>query len=116
LRVCRAGFCALFFLALFGSVLINSRAASEPRVCDLPHFSADPKILYAAASEVAAPAGSDAALLTDEESYVFTDAGHAVHVQYTIYKVLSQKGAEEWGNVSAIWEAWHQEPLKFTLG
>jgi transglutaminase-like putative cysteine protease/tetratricopeptide (TPR) repeat protein len=109
LRICRTGFRALLFLGFFGSVLINSRAAGEPRVYDLPHFSADPKTLYVAASEVAAPAGADAALLTDEESYVFTDGGHAVHVQYTIYKVLSQKGAEEWGNVSAIWEAWHQE-------
>jgi transglutaminase-like putative cysteine protease/Flp pilus assembly protein TadD len=109
LRIYRTGFCALLFLALFGFVLISSRASSEPRVYDLPHFSADPKSLYSAVSEVGSPAGTDAVLLTDEESYVFNDGGHAVHVQYTIYKVLSQKGAEEWGNVSTIWEAWHQE-------
>ena len=108
LRIYRAGFCALLLPALLGFVLTNSRAASETRVYDLPHFSADPQTLYSAVSDVKSAAGTNAVLLTDEESYVFNDGGHAVHVQYTIYKVLSQKGAEEWGNVSSIWEEWHQ--------
>ena len=37
----------------------------------------------------------------EDESYTFDDADRLVHVGHHIYKVLTQKGAEEWDSLSA---------------
>lgn len=74
----------------------------------LPHFSADPKALYEAASAVTAPEGANVAVLDDDESYTFDDAGRMVYVGRFIYKVLNQKGAEGWDSLSVGWHPWHE--------
>src|SRR5437764_552242 len=75
--------------------------------CDSPHFSEDVAGLYKAASDVTLKAASDAAILCDEESYVFDADGKAVHTRYLVYKVLSQRGAEGWDSVVVQWQPWN---------
>ncbi len=76
---------------------------------DKPHFSADAKTLYAAASEPVTPEGSDVIVVHEEGSYVFSADGHCVHTEYTIYKVLTQKGVEDWDSISLNWAPWREE-------
>jgi Domain of Unknown Function with PDB structure (DUF3857) len=74
-----------------------------------PHFTIDPRVLYAAASENTAPEGTNVAVLDDEESYSFDPSGRSLYTEYTVYKVLTQQGAEGWSSISVAWEPWHQE-------
>jgi transglutaminase-like putative cysteine protease/Flp pilus assembly protein TadD len=73
-----------------------------------PHFSADPKALYEAASAVAAPEGANVAILVNDENYTFDETGRMRHVGHVIYKVLTQKGVEGWDNLSVEWNPWHE--------
>jgi tetratricopeptide (TPR) repeat protein/transglutaminase-like putative cysteine protease len=52
--------------------------------------------------------GTDTVVLTEEERYVFEDDGRCSHTYYLLYKVLTQKGAEQWDEVSTSWEPWHE--------
>ena len=57
---------------------------------------------------MAAPEGVNVADFADDESFTFDEAGRVVHVGHFIYKVLTQKGAEGWDNLSVGWEPWHE--------
>jgi transglutaminase-like putative cysteine protease/Flp pilus assembly protein TadD len=76
---------------------------------NVPRFVDDAKTLSSAASAVNTPAGADAFVLDEEESYVFDSEGKSVHTQYVVYKVLTQRGAEGWADLAYSWEPWHQE-------
>jgi tetratricopeptide (TPR) repeat protein/transglutaminase-like putative cysteine protease len=80
-----------------------------------PHFSIDPKALYEAASAVAAPDGANVTILADEDSYTFDGAGRLAHTGHVIYKVITQKGAEEWDSLSVEWEPWHEARPAFRV-
>jgi transglutaminase-like putative cysteine protease/tetratricopeptide (TPR) repeat protein len=73
-----------------------------------PHFSLDPKVLYAAASAVPAPDGVNVVELCDDESYRFDEAGRMTHTGHIVYKVLTQKGADGWDSLAVGWEPWHE--------
>lgn len=73
-----------------------------------PHLSLAGRDLYAAATAVAAPEGTNVVLLEDDESYTFDETGRLTHVGYFVYKVLTQKGAEGWDAFSLGWQPWHQ--------
>ena len=60
-------------------------------------------------SESAAPEGTNVAELDDEEAYSFDASGRGLYTEYTVYKVLTQQGAEGWSSISVTWEPWHQE-------
>jgi transglutaminase-like putative cysteine protease/Flp pilus assembly protein TadD len=96
-------YCAL--CALPSVQLCFAQQAVEP--WKAPHFSVEPKVLYEAASAVAAPEGANIAILADDESYTFDESGRIAHVWHIVYKVLTQKGAEGWDSLSVGWEPWH---------
>jgi tetratricopeptide (TPR) repeat protein/transglutaminase-like putative cysteine protease len=83
-------------------------AAPSAEPWSAPHFSIDPKALYQAASAAPAPDGVNVTELCEDERYTFDEAGRQVHVGHTIYKVLTQKGAEGWDSLSVGWEPWHE--------
>ena len=58
---------------------------------------------------MAPPAGADVVFVDDEETLVFDADGRAVRSRYFLYKILTQKGAENWGDISSGWEPWHEE-------
>jgi tetratricopeptide (TPR) repeat protein/transglutaminase-like putative cysteine protease len=93
---------------LLCTALVSAFAASgsEPEEA---HFSPDAAALYQRVSQVAPAAGADVLFLDDEETVVFDSAGRAVHSRYFLYKILTQKGTEGWGDVSSYWEPWHEE-------
>ncbi len=73
-----------------------------------PDFSVNPKTLYEAVSAVPVPDGANVVELVEDESYTFDDSGRMNHVGRVIYKVLTQKGAENWDSLSVSWEPWHE--------
>ncbi|MBZ5598777.1 MAG: DUF3857 domain-containing protein [Acidobacteriia bacterium] len=73
------------------------------------HFSPDASGLYQRVSQVPPTAGADVLFLEDEETVVFDSEGRAVHTWYFLYKIITQKGAEGWGDISCGWEPWHEE-------
>lgn len=100
------GFAVKAILLFAALVLPFAARAGEP---EPTHFAADAAGLYQSASQATAPAGADVLMLDDEETVVFDTEGRAVHTRYVLYKVLTQKGAENWGDIAASWEPWHQE-------
>src|SRR5438874_2380994 len=54
-----------------------------------PHFSLPVRDLYAAASSVSAPEGTNVVLLEDDDIFTFDDAGRLTHTGYFVYKVLT---------------------------
>jgi len=84
-------------------------AGTQPTAPASAHFSADPAALYQSAMATPAPAGADVVVLEDEDTYVFDAQGRRVHTQYVVFRVLTQKGAENWADYSAPWEPWHEE-------
>jgi tetratricopeptide (TPR) repeat protein len=73
-----------------------------------PHFSLDPKALYEAASAVSAPDDANLTILVDDETYSFDEAGRIDHVSHFVYKILTQRGAEESDHLTVAWEPWHE--------
>jgi len=71
------------------------------------HFTRPAKDLFAAASAVPAD-GANIAILEDDDAYTFDEQGRMTHVGYTVYKVLTEKGAEAWDSISIGWEPWHE--------
>jgi transglutaminase-like putative cysteine protease/tetratricopeptide (TPR) repeat protein len=74
-----------------------------------PHFSLDPSALLTAAAAINAPDTANVAVLEDDESYSFDEAGRSVHTQYVVYKVLNQKGVESWDSIALEWQPWHEQ-------
>ena len=105
--VCKRPAALLLVFLSFGCAALF--ASDDPTPWTVPHFSIDPKVLYEQASEPAAPDGTNVTVLDDEESYNFDAAGRSLYTEYTVYKVLTQRGAEGWSNISVTWEPWHQE-------
>jgi transglutaminase-like putative cysteine protease/tetratricopeptide (TPR) repeat protein len=105
-RLCKPYIVLLLFLSLRGVALF---ARDIPTPWTTPHFTIDPKALYEQASEPAAREGTNVAVLDDEEGYSFDASGRGLYAEYTVYKVLTQQGAEGWSSISVTWEPWHQE-------
>jgi len=97
------------FLSVALTASPSTYAQTPVEAWKAPHFSIDPKTLYAAASAVAAPDEANVSLLEDDESFTFDEAGRTVHSGYVVYKILTQKGAESWDAMSVAWEPWHEE-------
>jgi tetratricopeptide (TPR) repeat protein/transglutaminase-like putative cysteine protease len=99
-----------FLFCLLFSALVPAGALAQEKVepWKVPHFSIDPKALYGAASAAAPAENANVVVLEDDESYTFDETGRIVHMEYVVYKVLSQKGVEGWDSVSVDWEPWHE--------
>lgn len=83
-------------------------AADEPRPWESSRFS-NPAAFYQAASAVPAPAGEDAVVIWEEQAHVFEADGRSTSTYYIVFKVVTQKGAENWADISWNWEPWHEE-------
>jgi len=84
-------------------------AAQQASLCALPRFFEDTAALKAAADGANAKAGSEAVVICDEDTYVFDADSKYVHTSDLTYKVLSQRGAQEWDAISVRWEPWHDQ-------
>jgi hypothetical protein len=106
--LCKLHIVLLFVLSL-GAVALF--ASDIPTPWTAPHFTIDPKALYEQASEAAASEGTNVAVLDDDEGCSLDASGRGLYTEYTVYKVLTQQGAEGWSSISVTWELWHQERL-----
>ncbi|HEY0704888.1 MAG TPA: DUF3857 domain-containing protein [Candidatus Acidoferrales bacterium] len=98
----------LLVVLLFVSGGVHS-LAGDAVAWNFKRFSDDAAALYAAAASVPNPPGADVLVVDDEETYVFDNEGKSVFTRYTLYKVITQKGADGWDGISSAWEPWHQE-------
>lgn len=98
-----------FFFLLIPNQPICAQQATP---CALPRFSSNMTALQAAVTDAKIKPGSDVVILCEEDSYVFESDGRTTHTNYLSYKVLSQRGAENWDAISVRWEPWHdQKPV-----
>jgi Flp pilus assembly protein TadD len=100
------------FLSVFALIIVAANSvALQAQQADTPspagHFTRPAKDLFAAASAVPAD-GANIAILEDDDAYSFDEQGRMTHVGYTVYKVLTEKGAEAWDSISIGWEPWHE--------
>ena len=103
----RAAF--LFFLFVIPLVSTKVSGVQNAMPWEGAHFSGDAKALYDSAATVIAPIGTDALVLEEQEHYSFDDRGRQVYTHYMVYKIFTQKGAEDWDSVMMHWEPWHDE-------
>ena len=93
-------------LFLFAVHVCVAQQPVEP--WNAPHFSVDPKSLYEAAAAVAVPDDANLSILEDDEAYSFDEAGRIDHVSHFVYRILTQRGAEESDHLIVGWEPWHE--------
>lgn len=105
----RALLAAILVLAAFS--LSAEAKAIDPESL----FGASPETLLAAAAEAQgrfSPAEAEAAgvvYLYDCDRYEFDERGALRHLVRSAYKIISREGAENWAEVSAWYEPWHEE-------
>ena len=87
---------ALPSIFLSGTLTAFAAGADQP---DAPHFASDAAALYQRASRVSPPAGTDVLVLEDDETLIFSADGKVFGTRYLLYKVLTQKGAEDWADL-----------------
>ena len=100
-------FCLPASLLLLSVFTSGSAQAQADNPSPAGHFTRPAKDLFASASAVPAD-GANIAILEDDDSYSFDEQGRMTHVGYTVYKVLTEKGAEAWDSISIGWEPWHE--------
>jgi len=91
----------LFTLNLLGEDSTTPRGSAR--------FSSDARAVYTAASQATPGDGTDISILDEEEGYVYDASGRSIYTEYMVYKVLTQKGAEDWDSISVDWEPWHDQ-------
>jgi len=101
-RLCRG----LLLASLFTLASLPSPAADGQSET---HFAPDAASLYQASSANVPPANSDVFVLSSEETVRFDSESKVVRTRYLLYKVLTQKGAQQWADLSFSWEPWHEE-------
>lgn len=90
-------------------VLLASAYGARSNEVEETRFSPNAAALYKRASQVSPPPGADVIFVEDEETVVFNAEGKAVRTRYTLYKILTQKGASSWTSISTNWAPWHEE-------
>lgn len=98
-------FALLFFGALGAPATF---AAGQP--WDAPAFSEDPAALSQAVSAVSEPDEQDVIVFLEETHLSFDTEGRRDTKRRLIFKVLSQKGAEDMSSISVKWQPWHESP------
>lgn len=86
--------------------ICDSTGSDQPSAV---HFSESAAAMYSRTSHVTGSPGDDVVLLQNEETVAFDSEGKNVRTKYFLYKVLTQRGAEEWAEISCGWEPWHAE-------
>jgi tetratricopeptide (TPR) repeat protein len=107
LHRCIRHFLHTLALAIVAANFVALKAQQADPPSPAGHFTRPAKDLFAAASAVPAD-GANIAILEDDDSYTFDEQGRMSHVGYTVYKVLTEKGAEAWDSISIGWEPWHE--------
>jgi tetratricopeptide (TPR) repeat protein len=95
-------------IALFLTLIsfATGSAQDSARTWNLPRFGEDAAAIYDAASGVKPSEGTDAIVLDEEKTYVIDATGGEAITTYVVYKVLTQRGAEDWNEFSQKWAPW----------
>src|SRR5215470_2326217 len=98
-----------FIVSIIVCSFLSQVRAQQGSPCSLPRFSQDIAALQGVAAGAKVKPGTDVVVICDEDSYVFDSDGKSVHTNYFVYKILTQRGAENWDEFSARWEPWHDQ-------
>lgn len=103
--------CALSYTAelLLLCAALGLRSAAGVNEPEGDRFPADAAALYQRVSQITPAAGIDVLFADDEQTVIFDTEGRAVRSRYFLYKILTQKGADGWGDISSSWEPWHED-------
>src|SRR5271167_3706887 len=101
-------FCFVIIPCIF-IVAMPAIADDQAGAWKITRFAEDAHAFYEAASSVTPKDGTNVVVLIDEDNYVFDADGKAVRTSYLVYKILTQRGAEGWDNISIDWEPWHED-------
>ncbi len=82
--------------------------AAEP-LAEGAHFSAEPRALYALASEPHARGGTSVDVIEFNETYAFNADGTYVYTRYFLYKVVTGAGTGRWDSMAMNWSPWLDE-------
>jgi len=107
IRALRCPCWSAFFLLTFVAIS-SSSAQSQVEPSKVPHFSIEPKDLYAAASSIDAPEDASVAIMERDCTVSFDSQGRMVKTDYAVYKILSLKGAQRSIHTAIRWEPWHE--------
>jgi transglutaminase-like putative cysteine protease/Flp pilus assembly protein TadD len=55
------------------------------------------------------PADTDVLVVDEELRHSFDGEGRDTYTHYLLYRILTQKGADEWDSINVPWEPWHEE-------
>jgi transglutaminase-like putative cysteine protease len=91
----------LFILALPLSLLAQA-VGGEP-------FSTSPAVLLAQAQQFNPPGKHAATVLLQEWRYRFDNQGRAHLTNWTVYRIVSLKDADDWAEVDQPWSSWRQK-------
>jgi len=97
------------FAAVIPLFLSVAALASDP--WDGAPFSADPKAMLAAASQVT-PREGGVVVFLDEVSVTLDAQGLATRNERIVYRVVDESAVEEWSAFSAGWSPWYEEQPK----
>jgi len=97
-------------VALTFVIAVPANAGAENKqIAETDRLSTDAAALYQRVSQISAAPGTDVLFVDNEETLIFDGDGRVVRTRYYLYKVLTQRGAEGWGNISSTWDPWHVE-------
>ena len=78
-------------------------------IADSAPFQMEPSRLYEAALHASEGADSDAVVLLVDRRIVYQADGTPHERHWTVYRILTEAGADSWDSVSASWRPWQQE-------
>lgn len=96
----------LVVIAVF--IGVSSAAFGGVQPWDQSGSPADPNAVLNAANAIPVDRDSDVDVLLVERRYVIDQQGCVTQTSRWVYRVNTTEGVKNWGEVSAIWEPWHQ--------
>lgn len=95
------------FLVIVCLITACSAQDSPTPAWEQQPFSGTPQDIAASALKINAK-DADIVVLLEETHYKLDEKGAYQKSRHLVYKVLTQKGVEDWSNIQAIWNPWHQ--------
>jgi tetratricopeptide (TPR) repeat protein len=72
-------------------------------------FAASPTVLLKEAGQFNPPSGHSVAVLFRDLHYRLDEEGLTHATDWTVYRIVSMKDADDWNEVDAVWSSWRQK-------
>jgi transglutaminase-like putative cysteine protease/tetratricopeptide (TPR) repeat protein len=96
-------------MAIAGSLGLTFASAQQQQVETAAPFSLPPAALLKAAAEAQPPAGTDIVVLLEDTRMEFDAQSRVTETWRLVFKVVTAKGAQDWGMLEGDWAPWRQQ-------